>query len=160
MLSRERLVDLISYEPITGIFTWRVAPRGVKPGKPCGHLTAHGYLTIRIDKRPYYAHRLAWLYMTGEWPSAEVDHINRNSADNRWANLRSADRRGNVANRTRRRDNRSGHKGVYLARSGRFTAQVRINGKAVHLGTFDTAAEATAKRDEVARQLYGEYYPD
>ncbi len=158
MITIQRLKELVTYDAETGCFAWVRRMRGVKPGRAPGHLAAHGYWTIRLDQRPYYAHRLAWLYMTGEWPALEVDHINGNPSDNRWTNLRAADRTQNVVNRPRRRDSSSGFKGVYRARSGRFTCQVRIDGKARHLGTFDTAEEAFAARNAEAQRLYGEFY--
>lgn len=164
MIYRDRLRALLHYDPMTGQFRWYNRPkfskgRTIEFGSLAGHRTAHGYITIRIDGKSYYAHRLAWFYVTGDWPAEEIDHINRIGTDNRFANLRLAARQQNVANRTRRRDNRSGFKGVYVARSGRFVAQITVNRRAVHLGTFATAEEAAAKRDEVARSLYAEFYP-
>lgn len=48
----------------------------------------------------YKASRLAWLYMTGEWPKYEMDHINHVKDDNRWVNLRDVTPAENCANRT------------------------------------------------------------
>lgn len=158
MIDRDRLKSLLGYDPITGQFSWNGPMRGVKPGKPVGHRATHGYVTIRLDRRPYYAHRLAWLYMTGEWPPEQIDHINGVGTDNRFANLRLASRAENNVNRPRRRDNSSGFKGVFRARSGRFTAQIRVDGWPVHIGTFDTAEEAFAARNREAERIYGTYY--
>ena len=159
-MTQERLKELLRYDPETGDFFWVLTRcRRLKPGMLAGHKTAHGYVTIRVDGKPQYAHRLAWLYMTGAWPLAEIDHANLMGADNRFVNLRLADRTSNVANRRLRRDSSSGFKGVFRTRSGnRFTAQIRIDGKPVHLGTFDTAEEAFAFRNQEAERLYGEFY--
>lgn len=159
MITRERLKALLSYDPLTGLFTWNGHMRGVRRGKTSvGHLAAHGYITIRLDRKPYYAHRLAWLYITGDWPPEEIDHISGVRSDNRIANLRLANRLGNLVNRPRRRDNTSGFKGVYKTRGGRFSTQISINGRPHYLGTFDTAEEASAVRNREAERRYGEYY--
>jgi HNH endonuclease len=157
MITHERLLAIVTYDPDTGLFAWKARPR-VKAGKLAGHLAAHGYVTLRLDGLPYYAHRVAWFYVTGEWPAAEIDHIDRNGLNNRFANLRLADRTQNVVNRARRRDNTSGFKGVYVTRGGRFMAQHTIKGKAHYLGTFDTAEEAFAARNAYLEKRYGEYY--
>src|ERR1700719_1662744 len=95
----DRLRELLSYDPETGVFRWLVRKRqNVKAGDVAGSFDGCGYCKISIDRRAYKAHRLAWLYMTGEWPPAEIDHINMNRADNRFANLRLATRHQNMAN--------------------------------------------------------------
>lgn len=81
MLTAERLRSLIDYAPETGRFAWK--PRNGRGGSWC-NLTRHpgsfskqtGYLTIRVDKELYQAHRLAWLHHFGEWPHADIDHLN------------------------------------------------------------------------------------
>ena len=92
MLTYERLRELLHYDPETGAFTWiKSTYRKGQPGTPAGCLSKRlGYILIGIDKRLYYAHRLAFLWMTKQWPEKEVDHINLDKADNRWANLRPA----------------------------------------------------------------------
>jgi hypothetical protein len=80
-LTAERLRELLHYDPETGQFTRR-------GGKAVGYITERGYVRIAIDKRPHYGHRLAWLYTHGSWPTAYLEHVNGNAADNRIANLR------------------------------------------------------------------------
>ena len=109
-----RLKELVDYDSETGIFTWK--PRkwayGAKAGTEAGWRDWKGYVIITLDRVNYRAHRLAWLYMTGEWPSQDVDHKDRNKANNRWINLREATRSQNMGNQSLRDCNTSGVKGV------------------------------------------------
>lgn len=88
MLSAERLRELLDYNPLTGVWTWRVPPNKYShhiraDDAIAGHRAAKGYRAITIDCRPYYVHRLAWLWMTGSWPTHDVDHRNGDRGDNR-----------------------------------------------------------------------------
>jgi hypothetical protein len=112
---------------------------------------------MRVDGRLYRAHRLAWLYVHGEWPKGNLDHINRDGCDNRIANLRLATYSENGRNSRLRSSNTSGFRGVYRRPNGRFTAQIWHSGACQTLGTFDTIEEAHAIRREAARELYGEF---
>lgn len=115
-----------------------------------------GYVVIRIAGYLYRAHRLAWLYMTGEWPALAVDHVNRNPSDNRWANLRQATPRQNGANSKPR--GAHGLKGVHLhTRNRRWVAQIKKGGTTVYLGSFDTPAEAHAAYAAEARSVFGPF---
>jgi len=97
MLTQAELKDVLHYDPITGIFT--------RYGNytKCGSESYQGYILIGIGSKVYYAHRLAWLYMTGGWPANEIDHKNRIRNDNRWENLRKADRSLQNRNRSDRK---------------------------------------------------------
>ena len=118
-----------------------------------------GYLIIRIDDVLYRACRLAWLYMTGEWPKGDVDHKDRNKANNKWANLRDATQSQNQANTTARASCQSGLKGAYPhgQNPGRWTGQIKHNGKTLYLGSFDTPEEAHAAYRIKALELFGEF---
>lgn len=146
-LTADRLRALLHYDPTTGIFTNRVH-RGstARAGNVAGCLsTSDGYLRIRIDGRQYLAHRLAWLHVTGCWPSGEVDHRNGVRTDNRFANLRDATSSVNSQNlRAARRDNKTaGLLGVsYMASKGRYRATICVSGKHLHLGLFSSPEEA------------------
>jgi HNH endonuclease len=52
------------------------------------YINSDGYRVIEIDETEYFAHDLAWLWMTGEFPKGQIEHINGIKDDNRWCNLR------------------------------------------------------------------------
>ncbi len=80
-------------------------------------------------------HRLAWLYMYGEWPVGDIDHINGIRDDNRLINLRSVSRQENLRNRRTGRNNTSGVMGVNWDKSlGKWRSSIGIGGKTKHLG--------------------------
>ena len=134
------LRQLLSYDPLTGIFTRlkRTSMR-INVGQEAGYLHKDGGVQISVLNKEYKAHRLAWLYMTGEWPEFEIDHINGNRSDNRWENLRDIKHAINLQNRRKpQTNNRStGLLGVYPNKK-RYRAVIATNGKSTHLGTFDT----------------------
>jgi hypothetical protein len=101
MLTAERLRELVHYCQDTGVFTPRVN-RGSAGGK-AGNVAPSGYRRLHVDGRLHLEHRLAWLYMTGQWPARHIDHINRCRSDNRFANLRDVTQAENNRNRAPRR---------------------------------------------------------
>lgn len=154
-LTAERLRALLDYDPATGVFTWVMRRRGVKFGSTAGTPHNAGYITIRVDGTPWLAHRLAWLYMTGEQPPEEVDHENGVRDDNAWTNLRAADPSLNQQNLKGPR--RMAGRAVALLGAhydktrGNYQAKIKIGGVLHHLGRFPTAEDAhtaylTAKR--------------
>lgn len=154
-IAAQDLREALDYDPATGVFRWRPGPRRRRVGQIAGGVnTRLGYRQICIAGRCLYAHRLAWLHMTGEWPIGELDHINGDREDNRWANLRPATRSENEQNISRARsDSRSGLRGV-VARGRRWTAQIELDGKRRHLGTFDTAEEASGAYRAAKQELH------
>ena len=158
-VTAEYLRDILDYSPETGLFTWRVAPNGrIKIGQRAGSPDTGGHLQIRINKRFYRAHRLAWLYVHGEWPPEDIDHINSERADNRLCNLRPATRAQNCQNSRLYRSNTSGFKGVvWHARGSKWSARIRANGRVHHLGRYTTAEAAHAAYVAAAVKYHGEF---
>lgn len=138
----ERLNELFSYDSITGIVTRKcnVGTRGRK-GAIVG-TTDKGHLYVFIDKQRYMLHRIVWKLHTGDDPSPyEIDHINRIRDDNRIANLRLVDSRGNKMNRGVFKNNKTGYRGV-IKSGNRYKAELKRNKKYYYLGRFDSALEA------------------
>lgn len=155
-LTQGRLKELLDYFPDTGLFKWKVF-RGntAKPKTIAGSIDSNGHGQIKVDGITYQAHRLAWLYVNGVWPSKEIDHRNGIRNDNHIANLREANHSENGQNqRKARTDNKSsGILGVtWHKRDKKWRAQIGIAGKKKWLGAFDTpeaahSAYITAKRE-------------
>ena len=136
-LTQERLKKLFKYEPETGLFIRLVSTNNrVKVGDVAGNARADGYIKIRVDFDMHYAHRLAWLYMTGHWPTQKIDHINGNKSDNRWANLRDVSDAINLQN-IEPRD------GVF-ANGNRWATRITVNGKKIPLGSYQDRWRASA----------------
>lgn len=161
--TQARVRELLRYDPDTGSLTWR-CNRGNKPvaGLPAGRRQGGGYIQITIDHFGYMAHRVAWLYMTGNWPGTDwrrdgIDHIDGDRTNNRWSNLRLATRSQNTANTPVRSYSRSGVKGVQLRCDGGFRARVRLKGAVILDKTFASLDEAAAAYDAHARRTFGEF---
>jgi hypothetical protein len=160
-LTDAELRNLFHYDPETGSFTRlkSVHPRD-RRRYPCkaGCVNTSGYVVIRINDTLYYGHRLAWLYMHGEWPPHSVDHVNGDRADNRLANLRLATQSENGANGARRKNNTSGYPGVvWLRNEGKWGAQVMYKRSLLRLGLFETKEDALAVRNAKALELWGKF---
>lgn len=157
-LALDRLKSILNYDPTTGVFTWRASARNGWVGRRAGSVNeTSGYRRIYIDGRFYAEHRLAWFYIHGEWPSADIDHRNRQRIDNRLIAIRQATRSENSANRKRRVDNILGIKGVRRKGAGRFEARIMKDGVAIQIGTFDSEKEAAAAYHAKAVELFGEF---
>lgn len=154
-ITQARLKELLHYDPVTGIFTWRITRGGQPEGSRAGAVTSSGYLQISIDYKLYKAHRLAVLYMTGAWPKEMVDHEKGDRSDNRWERIREATRSQNGAN-SRARTSR-GVKGVYAIQGGKFRAQIRVSYRLINLGTFPTKEEAAQAYASAAKQYFGAF---
>ena len=162
-ITQSELKLLLDYDPETGVFTWTkndsLRPRCVKSGAVAGSDNGDGYLKIGVRGRVYKAHRLAWLYFYGEFPSKDLDHINRNKSDNRICNIRETDDSFNGQNRGLNSNNTSGFRGVYWHESTqKWQASIRVDGKAIHLGVFDLKEDAKKARIS-AEKFYHPFSP-
>jgi hypothetical protein len=145
ILTQQRLQELLKYDSLTGVFTWSVTRGNMRAGACAGTYDKRGYLRISIDSVVYAAHRLAWLYVHSAWPSGVIDHINRNTGDNRLCNLRDTDQCVNTQNACTRKDSPVGLRGVTRhPYSKKWRARIQANGKSVELGSFDTIDAAAA----------------
>lgn len=167
-LTQVQLQQMLGYEPSTGIFTWLdrsdVRPQwnGRYAGKRAGYArqaTGGGwYWSIRIFDWPFHAGPLAWLYMTGEWPTKLIDHRDGDGLNNRWGNLREADRIQNAANSKKSRANTSGHKGASFCKKARkWRATIRRDGRQAWLGYHETAEKAHAAYAAAAREIHDSF---
>lgn len=158
MITQERLKELLHYDPNTGIFNWKIyRSHNAKAGDVAGcvHTCTAGksYIIISIDSKNYKAHRLAFLYVRGEFPN-QVDHLNGDGADNRLCNLRPANSRINAKNHKLRHDNSSGLAGVYWVKNlGKWRAQITSKPR-IHLGYFYSLFEAACVRKSAEKE-YG-----
>jgi hypothetical protein len=153
------LRELFAYDPNTGVLTWlKKMRRGLSEGSVAGTVGARGYLSVGIGRQYYFAHRLIWKIVTGSDPSAQVDHIDGDRLNNRWANLRPATNGQNLWNAKRRADNRSGVKGVsWDAQQKKWAANITINRKLRRLGRFSSVAEAAEVVNAERIRLHGEF---
>lgn len=155
MITQEYLHQILDYDPLTGKFVWKVArARNTPANTPAGTVGTRGWVRLKIKGKGYSGHRLAWLYVYGEWPAQELDHIDRNRSNNAIANLRLSNRSQQMLNGDLRSDNTTGVIGVSPAPYNKFKANIAINKKFIHLGTFATIEEA-AKARKAAEEAFG-----
>lgn len=152
-LTVQRLREVLSYDAHTGLFGWNT--KGGRRGAIAGCLNSKGYRCIHVDKRDYKAHRLAWLYVYGEWPIMQIDHANCVRDDNRISNLRIASHSNNVVNRTNGRDVLKGASFDLWSNSWR--AEVGKDNRRYPLGYYQTELEAHAAWWEASKLLHGEF---
>jgi hypothetical protein len=159
-ISQEYLKSILDYDPETGIFTWKHRPREhfkTEPvwkswntrysGAVAGGRNGGEYIIISINRRSFLAHRLSWLYMIGEFPQDQIDHINGVRDDNRIVNLRSVTNSENHRNQKKPKSNSSGVTGIcWHKRKNKWHAYIRTDDKRIHLGYFDNIFEAACAR--------------
>jgi hypothetical protein len=148
-LTQDRLKGLLKYDPDSGQFTWLVSRGKAVAGSEAGTFTHEGYRQIRMDGTCYRAHRLAFLYMTGEFPPEAIDHIDGQRANNRWKNLRAVSIAENQRNQRRRKVSESGFNGVsWDSGRSRWRAAIEVGGRNKHLGRFEHKDDAILARME------------
>lgn len=157
-VTQKRLKEVLRYCPVTGKFSWKTqSSRRVNVGDEAG-VSSNGYVRIRIDGKLYAAHRLAWLYILGVWPSHEIDHENRIKSDNRWINLRNATRGQNGSNRSTFKSSRSGIKNVtWVSRDKRWRVAVRKDGVLHEGGFYDRIEDAEIAANQLRERLHGRF---
>jgi len=166
-ITQELIKELIHYDPDTGVFTWKervnssymsdsrlIAFNSRCANKKITSISSHGYYRFALDGIRYYCHRVAWLYIYGEWPN-KIDHIDRDKTNNRISNLRSVTSKENNRNQPIRKSNNSGCCGVCKVSDSRlWRAYITNNNKQVWLGSFKTFEDAVLAR-KLAEKEYG-----
>lgn len=142
MITQSELKSVAHYDEQTGVFTRRTSKGGFHIGTPMGRTDTYGYKQLSIAGKAYLAHRAAWLYVNGEWPKDEIDHIDCNPLNNAIANLRESTRKGNVENVVRaRKTSLTGVLGI-SPKDGKYQVRIGHNRKQYYIGFFNTKEEA------------------
>lgn len=156
ILTQSNLKQMLFYSIITGQFYW-IKPNSnrVKEGDKAGCTNTNGYRHIRVYAKVYLAHRLAWFWVTGEWPNDEIDHKNLTKTDNQWLNLREANRSENSINRKIQPNNTSGYKGVaWDKKTKKWRARINQN---TTIGYYANCADAVDARLKAEKELHGDF---
>ena len=164
MISVDTLKSQLEYDPETGVFQWLVVKRKsggrTKIGERAGFIRSDGYRFIGIDGRAYMAHKLAWLYVTGEWPNCVIDHADRDRSNDAFDNLRKATWIENCQNKSIRSNNRSGVTGVsYDSARCKWAARIKVDGKYLSLGRYADKESAVNARISAERKYFREFSP-
>lgn len=156
----------LDYNPEDGLFRWKIKTHGMRgvinPGDIAGMVNTQGYRLVGYKGKQHRAHRLAYLFMTGEWPphGMIIDHANQNRDDNRWANLRLATKAQNTQNGGIKSNNKSGHPGVsWVKRDNLWDARIKCNGKLHLIGRYKEKQDAIEARKKAEKELWGEWVP-
>lgn len=154
----ERLRELFSYDPETGIVTRNIAAPKIPAGAAVGTLNSAGALICRADYQIVYVHRVAWALFYGEEPPPIIDHINGTRSDNRIANLREATAQQNTQNRRASKFSKSKIKGAHWSSlEKKWRSSIKIDGKFHHLGWFRNCDDAAAAYRAAEIKFFGEF---
>ena len=160
MIIQDEIKYKLNYNPDTGIFTKKTNSWKFKIGDVAGFKNKMGYIIIGIKNKQYLAHRLAWLYVYGEFPKL-IDHINLNPSDNRICNLREATCSQNFYNKIKQSNNTSGIKGVtWDKQCNKWKAQIKVLDKNKNLGVFKNIEEAKKVVMEARRKFHSDFFRD
>jgi len=151
ILTQSRLKETLHYDPDTGSFKWACSHAGYTKGTCAGSPTSTGYVRIMIGRVEYMAHRLAVLYMTGQFPKDVTDHINHIRNDNRWDNLRSVTHAENCRN-IRGADDRV-YGVTFVKRLGRWRVRIFMGGKSHSYGSYSDKDEAIRVSKSAYKEL-------
>lgn len=156
MIDHPRLLELLDYCPLSGVFTRKISlTNKVKVGDVAGN-NNKGYWELSVDGKTYMAHVLAWFYVYGVWPTKDIDHEDMNKSNNAIKNLREASESQNGANTLKRPANLTGFKGVTAYGKG-FKAAIMVDRKRIHLGVFSQASDAAMAYDVAALKAFGNF---
>jgi hypothetical protein len=156
--TRQALRRILHYNPFTGLWRWRKNIGRAKKGHEAGTYRKDGYKTIEVFNYEFLGHRLAWFYMTNEWPEKGIDHRDTNTSHNCWHNLRKANQHQNSGNQRLAIHNTSELKGVsYDKERAKWGAWIKSDGKSRHLGRFDCPAAAHFAYLIAADEAFGEF---
>ncbi len=158
----KRLLELFSYDPETGVLTWKVSRGGQRAGDVAGTIS-HGYVQVFVDGIAYRAHRLIWKMVTGREPVRYIDHENGNRSDNRLikndpsnSNLREVTPWENNLNRCAPAGSNTRHLGVSWQRQAQtYLACIGVGGTVVKLGTYSCLRCAVDARAHAFGLLVG-----
>ena len=171
-ITRELLWELLDYDPDTGVLIWKERKTGSPywrdqdartfntryAGKQAGALVRYSRSglfrrSIKIFQQNFRSYRIIWVMMTGEWPKEGIDHIDQDSTNDKWQNLREATHSQNAKNLPMSKANNSGHVGVSKKKNGRYRCRIQVNGVEI-CTTCETEKEAIAQRKKW-NQMYG-----
>lgn len=157
-LSQSRLKELLSYDPGTGEFTWNVTNGRCVAGTTAGTVGSSGYRQIMLGHRSYLAHRLVWLWLYGDWPKSEIDHINRCKTDNRIQNLRDASASQNACNHHSGKDITSGYAGAFWDQQRqKYRVRIQLDGQRREFRSYSDAEQAHEAYKIAVNQMHGEF---
>ena len=149
----------LRYDPESGVFT-RLYPSYMM-GRVAGSVKSRGYVIIRLGAKLYLAHRLAWLYHYGVWPSGVIDHIDGCPGNNAISNLRDCSQSNNMMNRRKQKNNSSGYTGVTShhsrSKSNPWAARIKVEGRTITLGHFSSPEAAHAAYVDAVIKYFGDF---
>ena len=161
MITQKELKEILYYNQDTGEFFWKISPRyDVNVGDKAGY-NHNGYTRLTIKCKKYLTHRLAWLYVYGEFPTGDIDHIDNNRNNCKINNLRIANKSNNVHNRKIQANNTSGVKGVLWSKAAKkWMVRVGINNDRMYFGVWEDLEFAELVAQEARAKYHGEFTND
>lgn len=157
----EKLREILDYDAESGVFRWKKSLSAkIKPGGLAGTKHARGWqINSKALGGAFLAHRLAWMYVTGEVPGETmvIDHRDRDPMNNAFANLRICTQQQNTWNQSLKKKNKTGVKGVHLLKTGKYHARIRTAKGLMLLGNFDDLESASLAIDAARSKYHGEF---